>query len=83
MVMRRSQSADPPRMVPVREASRILHVHPNTLRKWSDEGLIPSCRIGHRRDRRFAVEDLLTFLAQDGNGTENHQEPAEVAGDSS
>ena len=51
-------------MMPVGEASRILHVHPNTLRKWSDQGLIPSYRIGQRRDRRFTEEDLLTFLEQ-------------------
>ena len=80
MVMRRT---DPPRMVPVREASQILHIHPNTLRKWSDQGLIPSYRIGQRRDRRFAVEDLLTFLERDNNLTENHQGPAEVPGDHS
>ena len=63
MVMQRT---DPPRMVPVGEASQILHVHPNTLRKWSDQGLIPSYRIGQRRDRRFAVEDLEEFLQWDG-----------------
>ena len=80
MVMRRT---DPPRMVPVREASQILHIHPNTLRKWSDQGIIPSYRIGQRRDRRFAVEDLLTFLERSSNLTENHQGPAEVPGDHS
>ena len=71
MVMRRTRRADPPRMVPVGEASQILHVHPNTLRKWSDQGLIPTYRIGQRRDRRFAEEDLLTFLEQDGYSTED------------
>ena len=54
--------ADAARLVTVGEASQILHVHPNTLRKWSDQGLISSYRVGHRRDRRFAVEDLLDFL---------------------
>ena len=50
------------RVVRVGEASQILSVHPNTLRKWSDKGLIPSYRIGRRRDRRFAVIDLLAFM---------------------
>ena len=68
-------------MVSVGEASRILHLHPNTLRKWSDRGLIPSYRIGQRRDRRFAVEDLVTFLERDGNGTEDQQGAAMVPGD--
>ncbi|MCI0794866.1 MAG: helix-turn-helix domain-containing protein [Chloroflexi bacterium] len=69
--MQRTARTDPPRMVTVGEASQILHVHPNTLRKWSDQGLIPSYRIGQRRDRRFAVEDLVTFLERGGNGIED------------
>ena len=66
MVLPRVPRANPPRMVPVGEASKILHVHPNTLRKWNDQGLIPSYRIGRRRDRRFAVEDLVAFLKRVG-----------------
>ena len=81
MVTRRTARTDPPRMVPVGEAARILHVHPNTLRKWSDRGLIPTYRIGNRRDRRYAVEDLLAFLARDGNGMEDEQGAVEVPGD--
>ena len=71
MVTRRTATTDPPRMVPVGEAARILHIHPNTLRKWSDRGLIPSYRIGQRRDRRFAVSDLLAFMERGGNGRED------------
>ena len=56
------------RVVRVGEASQILSVHPNTLRKWSDRGLIPSLRIGRRRDRRFAVSDLLAFMERAGYG---------------
>lgn len=51
-----------PRMLRVGEAAKVLHVHPNTLRKWSSSGLIPSYRIGSRRDRRFLLEDLLGYL---------------------
>ncbi len=54
------------RMVPVGEASQILSVHPNPLRKWSDSGMIPSYRIGQRRDRRFSVADLVAFLERGG-----------------
>ena len=62
MVLPRAVMDPAPVLVPVGEASQILHVHPNTLRKWSDLGLIPSYRIGQRRDRRFALSDLLAFL---------------------
>ena len=77
MVMRRTRRADI-KMMPVGEASQILHVHPNTLRKWSDQGLIPTYRIGTRRDRRFAVQDLVAFLTRGGNGMEDQQVAAEA-----
>jgi excisionase family DNA binding protein len=57
----------------VGQASQILNVHPNTLRKWSDQGMIPHFRIGHRRDRRFALDDLSDFLERydnEGDGTQ-------------
>jgi transcriptional repressor of dcmA and dcmR len=57
-----------PQIVPVGQASRILNVHPNTLRKWSDQGMIPCYRIGHRRDRRFALDELADFLERSGIG---------------
>ncbi len=78
MVMQRTARTAPPRMVTTGEASQILHVHPNTLRKWSDQGLIPTYRIGTRRDRRFAVQDLVAFLTRGGNGMEDHQVAVEV-----
>ncbi len=79
MVTQGTARTDPRSMVTVGEASQILHVHPNTLRKWSDQGLIPTYRIGQRRDRRFAVEDLLAFLMRGGNGMEHQQLAVEVS----
>ncbi len=59
-------------LLTVREAARLLHVHPNTLRRWSDRGLIRAYRITHRGDRRFPLEDIGRFLAEldahNGNG---------------
>ena len=78
MVTQRTEGTDPRRMATVGEASQILHVHPNTLRKWSDQGLIPTYRIGTRRDRRFAVQDLVAFLTRGGNGMEDQQVAAEA-----
>ncbi len=44
-------------------ASKLLGVHPATLRQWADAGKIPSYRTpgGHRR---FLAEDLREFLVQ-------------------
>jgi len=53
-------------MLRVGEASRLLHVHENTLRRWSDLGLIRTYRIGHRGDRRFSQRDILYFLVTSG-----------------
>ena len=71
MVLLRTPRATSLSLVPVGEASQMLNVHPNTLRKWSDKGLIPTYRIGLRRDRRFAVEDLREFLEEDGYATKS------------
>jgi excisionase family DNA binding protein len=55
-------------MLTVREVSQILHVHSNTLRRWSDLGLIKAYRIGPRGDRRFKQEDITIMLLQENKG---------------
>ncbi len=55
-------------MLTVREVSQILHVHSNTLRRWSDLGLIRAYRIGPRGDRRFRQEDITVMLSQESKG---------------
>lgn len=52
-------------MLTVREVSRLLHVHSNTLRRWSDQGIIKAYRIGPRGDRRFRPEDIAVLLLQE------------------
>ncbi|MEE8469962.1 MAG: helix-turn-helix domain-containing protein [Dehalococcoidia bacterium] len=42
----------------IRKAAKVLGVHVNTLRNWSNEGRIRSYRFGPRGDRRFSLEDL-------------------------
>lgn len=50
-------------MLTVREVARLLHVHPNTLRRWSDRGIIRAYRITQRGDRRFRPEDVTGLLS--------------------
>jgi len=57
-------------MLTVREVARLLHVHPNTLRRWSNDGRIKACRINRRGDRRFKCEEIARFLAE-LNGRQN------------
>jgi excisionase family DNA binding protein len=55
-------------MLTVREVSRLLHVHSNTLRRWSDQGIIKAYRIGPRGDRRFRPEDIAVLLLEESKG---------------
>ncbi len=66
-------------MLTVSEVARLLHVHPNTLRRWSNEGRIRAYRITPRGDRRFKREEIVRFLAElngqgyDGQEAESRQ----------
>jgi len=51
-------------MLTVREVARLLHVNPNTLRRWSNKGRIRAYRISPRGDRRFKREEIARFLAE-------------------
>jgi excisionase family DNA binding protein len=46
----------------VTKAARLLGVHPNTVRAWSDAGRLRYYRINPRGDRRYRVGDLQRFL---------------------
>jgi len=46
------------------EAAAQLSIHVNTLRRWSNESLLPVYRIGSRGNRRFKTEDIEKFLAK-------------------
>ena len=49
-------------LLTVREVARLLHVHENTVRRWSDRGTIKAYRINHRGDRRFREDDIARFV---------------------
>ena len=51
-------------LLTIREVARLLHVHSNTARRWSDQGLIRAYRISRRGDRRFRREDITHFVAE-------------------
>ena len=58
-------------MLTIREVARLLHVHPNTLRRWSNNGRIRAYRITERGDRRYKREEIARFLDElngHGNG---------------
>ncbi|HEX5828921.1 MAG TPA: GAF domain-containing protein, partial [Candidatus Limnocylindrales bacterium] len=52
----------------VTKAARVLGVHPNTVRAWSEAGRLRYYRINDRGDRRYRLNDLQRFLAAAESG---------------
>ncbi len=50
------------RLLTPREAAAILCVHENTLRRWSNLGVIPNFRLGPRGDRRYYETDVRSYF---------------------
>ncbi|HET7665852.1 MAG TPA: helix-turn-helix domain-containing protein [Mycobacterium sp.] len=48
----------------ITDAAALLGVHPNTLRKWADDGIVPHVRLpsGYRRFRRAELERFRQSL---------------------
>lgn len=51
-------------LLTIREASKVLKCHPNTLRQWDKKGILVAVRFGERKDRRYRKEDILKLLNQ-------------------
>lgn len=64
----RQEQPSSERMFSVDEIAAILNVHPNTIRHWTDRGLLKAYRVGPHQSRRFTREDIHSFLEQWGNG---------------
>lgn len=46
----------------IKEASKFLNVHPDTLRNWEKIGIITPLRFGRGRHRRYTKEMLLNCI---------------------
>ena len=63
-------------MLTIGEVAQLLNVHINTVRRWSNQGILKAYRIGHRGDRRFREEDISSFLSKEGNDAEMRKKEA-------
>ena len=50
------------RMLTTSGVASMLNLHINTVRRWSDQGILKPYRIGPRGDRRFMRDDVIRFL---------------------
>ena len=51
-------------MMTISDVANLLNVHINTVRRWSNRGILKAYRIGSRGDRRFRQEDITSFLSE-------------------
>jgi excisionase family DNA binding protein len=58
-------------MLTTSDVARLLNVHINTVRRWSNQGTLKTYRIGARGDRRFRREDIANFLSPEASAGDN------------
>jgi excisionase family DNA binding protein len=49
-------------MLTTSEVAKKLNLHVNTIRRWSNNGILKAYRIGTRGDRRFKKQDVDDLL---------------------
>jgi excisionase family DNA binding protein len=54
-------------MLTTSEVARKLNLHVNTIRRWSNQGILKAYRIGARGDRRFKKQDIEELILKSGN----------------
>jgi diguanylate cyclase (GGDEF)-like protein len=60
----------------------MLGVHANTVRSWTDQGMLSCLRINNRGDRRYLRSELERFLAQAGDAANHSRTESESDADS-
>ena len=71
---RNGDREEPNGLLTTGEACQILYVHCNTLRRWTERGLITAYRVGPRGDRRYKREDVdALIIEQTGFGSNGTQ----------
>ncbi len=44
--------------------ARLLNIHVNTVRRWSNKGILNVYRVGPRGDRRFQLQEVYGLIAE-------------------
>jgi excisionase family DNA binding protein len=51
------------KLLNVRQAAALLNVSQMTVRRWTNDGMLPCFRIGKKQERRFSEKNLYAFIA--------------------
>lgn len=52
------------KLITIREAAEVLGVHPETLRRWDNEGKLKAVRIGELGHRKYNKEEIEKLMRQ-------------------
>jgi len=61
-------------MLTTRDVASLLSVDINTVRRWTNKGMLKAYRVGPRGDRRFRQEDIALFLIKQPQKDAGNQE---------
>lgn len=50
-------------LITIRQAAKMLGVHPETLRRWDNEGKLKAVRAGKLGHRRYAMKAIRNFVS--------------------
>ena len=72
----RGNVQDTARLLTISQAATRLGVHPNTLRKWADKGLVPTVKLpsGYRRFTTAEVERMRRAMGLDPAANEQKED---------
>jgi excisionase family DNA binding protein len=63
LTKRKKQKKESQKLLTTSGVASLLNIHVNTVRHWSDKGILTSYRIGSRGDRRFRWEDIVNLVS--------------------
>ena len=61
-VKKKPARGKPDDLLTIAEAAKLLNVHVNTVRRWSNKGVLKTYRLGSRGDRRLKRADIEKLL---------------------
>jgi len=61
-IKRKPDRSNPDALLSTAEAAELLNMHVNTIRRWSNKGILEAYRVGPRGDRRIRQGDIDNLL---------------------